>query len=149
MFSIQTMLMTLAADWLISERRLAEEDFAKAQSMIDKLQREVKDGALLSPLSVLTAEEAFKEYLLRKSGHSVLTRLWRQTVSQWWLLMNNYLRHENPAEIARRLISDQQKVLEALQNEDRDNLRAQIAAANERCCARVKEVLKSAGNGDS
>ena len=141
-FSIQTVLMTLAAEWLITENRLTEEDFIKAESMIDRLRRQLDDGAPLSPLSVLASEEALQEYLLRKSGHSLLTRLWRQTVSQWWLLMNNYLRYEDPAEIARRLVADHQSVIEALRNENRDGVKACIEAANKRCCARVKEVLR-------
>jgi DNA-binding GntR family transcriptional regulator len=140
-FSLRNALNALAVRWLISEGKLDDKDFARLQSLIDDLSRDVERGTGMSSASIIAMEEAFWGHLHQVSGHTLVTRLWRQTSSQWHLFMYRYLNHYDRVEIARRMAKAYQAIWELLRRKDLDRTMTEYDAVNQRRIEQIRELF--------
>ncbi|MGC9347931.1 MAG: GntR family transcriptional regulator [Anaerolineae bacterium] len=139
--SIQMTLQNLAAEWLLTEHGLTEEDLAKLQSLIDDWHQTLDTSPSVSPAAIISAEEVFQGYLLRRSGLALVTRLWRQTISQWRVLMHTYLRNCDSNEVAQDILSAHRAILDALCEGDLAAIRDQYRAIRDKQSLQMEQVL--------
>ena len=143
-FSLRTALDSLAMEWIISENRLADKDFDRLQSLVDEWQAQVdkRNVVSLSANAVIAADESFIGNLYRRSGHALVMRIWRQTISQWRLLMHHYLAHNDILRIAANIASVHQTILDALERKDLEATKVALETVNDRRSVAIKASLQ-------
>ena len=127
-FSLRTALDSLAMEWIISE---------KWQAQVDK-----RNVVSLSANAVIAADESFIGNLYRRSGHALVMRIWRQTISQWRLLMHHYLAHNDILRIAANIASVHQTILDALERKDLEATKVALETVNDRRSVAIKASLQ-------
>jgi DNA-binding GntR family transcriptional regulator len=140
-FSLRTALECLAAEWALRKNGLTEKDFAHLQSLVDGLERMIESSTSLPVSALLKADERFYGYICRHSRHSLLTRLWQQTVYRQHVLMSYLLRSGDLVEAAQVILSDHQSILSALRGGDLTEVKERHRIVNESRAHRTKKML--------
>jgi DNA-binding GntR family transcriptional regulator len=134
LFSMRTALENFAAE--LTMERLSEQDYAHLQGLIEAQRALITHNDFKK---VRSADMAFHQYLIDKSGHPMLMRSWQEIVAQVAALL--FLRAEdNPSYDEYLAIQDHQSILDAYQARSLE----QVERENRRINDRVAEECRSA-----
>lgn len=135
-FSMRTTLENFAAELLVGH--LAQADF----DHLGELVQQISDALRLRQFSAARRlDMAFHQYLIERTGHSILIRAWKQLVAQIALLLHMRLQilpHYPELETAQ---TDHDRILRDYRAADLDAIRATNRAVNARVAAELKTAL--------
>jgi DNA-binding GntR family transcriptional regulator len=134
-FSMRTMIETLASEWLI--QHLTDEDIQCLENMIDELRLAIENNELFLMIDL---DKRFHEYLVNRSNHNRLNEIWSQIMWQWEVLIYRRVR-QNPERVAPTAITHHTVIVEALKEHNLARVSELHRAINIGVAANIKDII--------
>jgi DNA-binding GntR family transcriptional regulator len=134
-FSLRTMIETLASEWLVEH--LSAENVADMEKIIAD-QRQAIDASDL--YRMMDSDKRFHEYICTSSNHRRLNDWWNQLMWQWEVLVYRRVRM-NPAQVLLTVIEDHTAILEAIRTHNLPRVRDLHYTINIRVAENIKNTI--------
>jgi DNA-binding GntR family transcriptional regulator len=134
-FSLRTMIETLASEWLAEH--LSAEDVADMEKIIEEQRQTVATNDLYAMMEV---DKRFHEYICTRSNHSRLKDWWNQLMWQWEVLLYRRVRM-HPEQVLFTVIEDHTAILDAIKSHNLARVRELHRSINLRVAENIKVVI--------
>jgi DNA-binding GntR family transcriptional regulator len=135
-FSLRTMLESLAAELIINE--LNEDDFNYLHEAIERQRQLIADN---KSIELIHEDMSFHEYLCRRTGHTRLLEWWNQIISQWKMILYQRMQR-TPQEIMPLVVRDHEAIVDAFRRQDLAEVIRLHRSINKSVTIQSKEALR-------
>jgi DNA-binding GntR family transcriptional regulator len=116
---------------------LNDEDFQTLKNLIERQKQAISQN---DNLKLTVEDRRFHDYLVERSEHTRLTRIWYPLMRQWEVLI--YLRVQNYPYVSNTVLSDHNDLLNALEKRDLEGLIILHRDINLRVAREMKAILR-------